>query len=81
MTCQNKYEWGITQDGDLVCKDAGYVITRERLDEQDWISHMCEKRWVDRVKFVIAYKAACLSAGIKRVPSGYNGDTIDIYDL
>ena len=72
-------DWRITAEGDLVCEN--YYITRERLDEQDWLSHMYEKNWVDKDKFRIAYKAACLAAGIKRVPKGYEGEMIDVYDL
>lgn len=71
----------MTRCGDLECKNAGYLIARERLDEQDWVSHMCEKRWVDRNAFIKAYKSACAAAGIIRVPKGYKGEYQKVSDI
>lgn len=65
----------------MECPETGYYIDADRLDEQDWVSHMCCKTWVDKVRFIDAYKRACRNAGIKVVPKGYNGDTIPVEEL
>lgn len=55
--------WIVTRKGMYSRPAAGgpvdpYFISARRLDEGEWISHMCEKTWVDPLPFVDAYYAA-----------------------
>lgn len=72
--------WKIDKDGNLIwlfnkygTNKSYYVITKERLSEDDWLSHMKEKLDNDEYgEFVYAYLAACERAGIREL-------TINIY--
>ena len=50
-------QWVVTKYG-LECLVTQYAISKERLIEQDWASHLSEKRWVRPDEFEIALKAA-----------------------
>ena len=56
--------WQVDEDGDLVF-DGWYRISRDRLAEPDWISHIRSKTWCNLNDFIPAYLKACEMAGIK----------------
>lgn len=43
------------------------LITKERLTEEDWISHMRQKAYMDFGEFVCAYLKALEIAGVKNL--------------
>lgn len=65
----------IDSKGNLLCKLWGnenreeakwdVLIAKERLEEEDWLSHMAGKGYLDFKEFVFAYLNACRLAGIK----------------
>ena len=67
--------WKVNKDGDLVWvknkyghNKSYYIITKERLNEEDWLSHMNEKMDAAEFgQFVCAYFKACEMAGIKEL--------------
>lgn len=50
--------WAVCNDGSIQCLYTYYIITKERIDEQDWEAHMSEKTWVYLPDFVSALNAA-----------------------
>lgn len=67
--------WKVNKNGDLVwvktkqgADKSYYIIPKERLAENDWLSHMKEKMEADEFgQFVCAYFKACEMAGIKEL--------------
>ncbi|MGI3044371.1 hypothetical protein ACRTDM_21865 [Shewanella algae] len=49
--------WAVTDFG-IECLDQGYVISVDRLLENDWLDHMSQKTWVNINDFSNAYYAA-----------------------
>lgn len=50
--------WAVCSDGSVQCLFLYYFITKERLDETDWVKHVCEKTWVNCSDFTMALEAA-----------------------
>jgi len=50
-------DWAVTTHG-LECLSHPYSIEKERLGEDDWMRHMCEKPWVKPMVFGAALDAA-----------------------
>ena len=50
-------DWAITPEG-VYCLRAQYVVAKTCLDEDDWISHMQEKGWVNMNDFSEAINTA-----------------------
>ena len=50
-------DWAVTDFG-VECLINSYPIQKERLDEQDWFTHMGEKAWVNMDDFRRAISAA-----------------------
>lgn len=50
-------EWAITTDG-IECLTHSYSITNDRLNKEDWISHLEFKNWVNADDFSLAYNRA-----------------------
>lgn len=61
--------WKINENGDLVrTTKFHYTITKDRLKEEDWLSHMAGKLNNEEYgEFVRAYFKACEMAGIKEL--------------
>jgi hypothetical protein len=50
--------WAVCEDGSIHCLYTRYYIAAERLDEPDWIEHVCEKPWVNCSDFSKALATA-----------------------
>lgn len=50
-------DWVVTDYG-IECTYTNYFIAKERLPEPDWIHHVCQKTWVNKVDFENAFKHA-----------------------
>jgi hypothetical protein len=50
-------DWVVTEYG-IECTYIYYFIAKERLHESDWIYHVCEKTWVNKVDFENAFNHA-----------------------
>ena len=49
--------WAICSDG-LHCLFTKYHVAKNRFDEDDWISHVTQKQWVDNIDFIAAFEEA-----------------------
>jgi len=56
-------DWVVTDFG-VECTRVGYPISKERLNETDWIRHVCEKTWVVDQDFINAYNKAKIVHGV-----------------
>lgn len=57
---KNFGEWHVTESGDMIHTDYKYKIDGYRLvskidDNNEWILHMMDKKWVDMNDFIPAY--------------------------
>lgn len=59
--------WSIEQDGTMVHESTNYYIEGARLNDENWLTHMARKKWVDMKEFVDAYFTACRVRGLDRV--------------
>lgn len=59
--------WEIEKDGTMIHKDPYYYIEGARLNDENWLTHMARKKWVDMKEFVDAYFTACRVRGLDRV--------------
>ena len=74
--------WRVVKDGNLVwlktkngTNKSYYVITKEQLKEDDWLTHMRGKMDVDEFgEFACAYFKACEMAGIKELKVTLRGE-------
>ena len=74
--------WRVDKDGNLVwlktkngTNKSYYVITKEQLKEDDWLTHMRGKMDADEFgEFACAYFKACEMAGIKELKVTLRGD-------
>ena len=57
-------DWCLTADGDMYNVRTDYEIGSDRLNEDDWILHLMQKRWFDANTFIPAYFEACRRKGI-----------------
>lgn len=63
-----KYQVSDNNDVVMILRNgAPYVIRHEWLKEDDWISHMLTKAWIDMKKFMIVYFEACQREGINKL--------------
>lgn len=59
-------DWAVNEDGDL--RGWGYyLISCDRLLEEDWLIHLIGKKQFDANTFIPAYIEACFRAGIQKV--------------
>jgi dipeptidyl aminopeptidase/acylaminoacyl peptidase len=70
-------KWVVTKENDLIFtgEDRGggtYIITRDRLTEKDWISHLRSKGWIDFNEFIYAYWCVLARLGVRTI-------TIEVY--
>ena len=74
--------WRVDKDGNLVwvktkngTNKSYYIIEKNRLTEDDWLTHMCGKMDTDEFgEFACAYFKACEMAGIKELKVSLRGD-------
>lgn len=59
--------WAIGTDGTMVHESPYYYIEGSRLNNENWILHMADKRWVDVRIFVRAFFTACRIRGLDKV--------------
>lgn len=58
-------KWHVSKSGDMTYDNGRYSIYDNQLKEDDWISHMFEKGWIDWNEFIPAYFQALKNAGIQ----------------
>lgn len=58
-------DWVVDIEGNLDCPKACYFIEKDRLTEDDWISHLMGKVWLDFNTFLPAYWEALMINKIK----------------
>lgn len=50
--------WAVCSDASVQCLYTYYFISAERLDETDWVKHVCGKTWVNCPDFTMALNTA-----------------------
>lgn len=60
-------KWSVDKIGNMEYDKGRYFIGKERLREDDWISHLFEKGWIDWNEFVPAFFTACKINKIEHV--------------
>ena len=67
--------WKVDEEGNITSKSSTYEISKERLDEMNWLSHILQKNEKSREKeFYFAYIKALKNAGYKSI-------VIDLNDI
>ena len=67
--------WEVDEEGNITCKSHTYEISKERLGEMNWLSHMLKKNEKSKEKeFYFAYIKALKNAGYKSI-------VIDLNDI
>lgn len=49
-------QWSVSENGDLICPENNYEISRETFDAVDWPAHMQQKEWCNDFYFRQAYE-------------------------
>lgn len=58
-------KWKVSKKGDMNYQNGRYYISKEQLNQDNWIAHLFGKIWIDWNEFIPAYFQACKNAGIK----------------
>lgn len=60
-------DWKVYKNGDIIHTEMNYLISGDRLKENDWIEHMMYKGWVDLNDFIPAYFQALSYKNIESI--------------
>lgn len=60
ITCNILFTFGdwVVTDFGIECTYTGYPISKDRLNETDWVKHVGEKTWANKSDFEAAYNKA-----------------------
>jgi hypothetical protein len=57
--CYEFGKWSVDKAGNMEYDKGKYYISRRRLQQDNWIIHLFQKRWIDWNEFMPAYLTAC----------------------
>ena len=60
-------KWSVSIKGDMSFDSGKYDINSDQLRQNDWITHMFEKKWIDFNDFIPAYFQALKNIGCKNI--------------
>ena len=72
-------DWIVSQNGDMIGRRYDekwdYVIEVDRVDEEDWVQHLCTKVWFNPRSFLPAYIIALNIAGVTEIEVTFGYDS------